>query len=425
MIRFYNGSYLAFDTDRLIRCGEVWVEGERIAYAGEGVAEEERPAFSRQIDLGGNLLIPGFKNAHTHSAMTFLRSFADDLPLQSWLNDKVFPLEARLDDESVYALTKLANLEYLSGGVTAAFDMYYHRDSYVQACIDSGFRSVLCGAQSAFDSDWSIAQRDYEKYNAIHPLIGYRFGIHAEYTANLELIRYIRSLTEAYKAPFYTHNSETKSEVEGCVERHGCTPTALFEREGLFEYGGGGFHCVHLTAEDMDIFHRRGLWAVTCPASNAKLASGIAPLLEMRARGVPLAIGTDGPASNNALDMFREMYLACVLQKLRARDAAAMEADAVLEMACSAGALAMGLPECRCIAPGMQADLVVIDLQQPNMQPVHNSVKNLVYSGSKSNVALTMIAGRILYENGVFHLDESAESIYENARRVTEKLVRP
>ncbi len=422
MLRLYNATLLTFDGSRELTQGELWTDGERISYIGP--ARPDAPAFEREIDLRGDLLLPGFKNAHTHSAMTFLRSYADDLPLQSWLFDKVFPLEARLNPDAVYAFTKLANLEYLAGGVTAAFDMYYYRDAYVQSCIDSGFRSVLCGALTAGDTDWTVAERDYENYNRIHPLIGYRLGIHAEYTASLELLRYLRGLTETHHAPFFAHNSETKSEVEGCQERHGCTPTALFEREGLFEYGGGGFHCVHFPRSDREIFRRRGLWAVTCPASNAKLASGTAPLLEMLREGVHLAIGTDGPASNNALDFFREMSLACVLQKLRTEDAAAMDASEVLEMACCGGARAMGLPDCDALAVGKQADLAVIDLSLPNMHPVHSTVKNLVYSGNPSNVRLTMIAGRILYEDGRFFLDQSAEDILAAAQRETEKLLR-
>ncbi len=422
MLRLYNATLLTFDGSRELTQGELWTDGERIAYIGP--ARPDAPGFEREIDLRGDLLLPGFKNAHTHSAMTFLRSYADDLPLQSWLFAKVFPLEARLNPDAVYAFTKLANLEYLAGGVTAAFDMYYYRDAYVQSCIDSGFRSVLCGALTAGDTDWTVAERDYENYNRIHPLIGYRLGIHAEYTASLELLRYLRGLTETHHAPFFAHNSETKSEVEGCQERHGCTPTALFEREGLFEYGGGGFHCVHFPRSDREIFRRRGLWAVTCPASNAKLASGTAPLLEMLREGVHLAIGTDGPASNNALDFFREMYLACVLQKLRTEDAAAMDASEVLEMACCGGAKAMGLPDCDALAVGKQADLAVIDLSLPNMHPVHSIVKNLVYSGNPSNVRLTMIAGRILYEGGRFFLDQSAEDILAAAQRETEKLLR-
>lgn len=421
MIRFHNGQILFLDGVREPREGEVWVDGSAIAYAGP--AREDRPAFEREIDLKGDLLLPGFKDAHAHSAMTFLRSFADDLPLQTWLYDKVFPLEARLTPEDVYALTKLAILEYLAGGITAAFDMYYKREAFAQAAMDCGFRMVLNGALAKWD-DWSVGESDCEKFNAMGPLISYIPGIHAEYTASVELLKFMRGLVDATKKPFFTHNSETRQEVAECVERHGLTPTALFEEHGLFEHGGGGFHCVWVSEDDMEIFRRRGLWAVTCPASNAKLASGIAPEAEMQRRGIRLAIGTDGPASNNALNMFREMYLTCVLQKLREDDAAVMDASTVLEMACVGGAGAMSLPGCDAVAAGKTADLTVLNLRQPNMFPVHNTVKNIVYSGSNQNVRLTMVAGKILYEDGVFHVGESAEDIYAHAQAAADRLTR-
>ena len=223
--------------------------------------------------------------------------------------------------------------------------------------------------------------------------------------------------------PFYAHNSETRSEVAECIERHGLTPTALFEEFGLFENGGGGFHCVHMTEADLEIFSRRGLWVVNCPGSNAKLASGVAPITEMQSLGINLALGTDGPASNNALNMFREMYLAIVLQKLQFRDAAVGDAAEVLRMACSGGAGAMGL-EADCLAPGRLADLVVIDLDQPNMYPVHNTVKNLVYSGSNTNVRLTMVGGKVLYENGEFFVGDKPEEIYRRAQISADRLTK-
>ena len=166
----------------------------------------------------------------------------------------------------------------------------------------------------------------------------------------------------------------------------------------------------------MDILKEQGIYAVTNPASNAKLASGIAPITAMQKKGISLAIGTDGPASNNCLDMFREMFLVTALAKLREEDASACPADKVLQMATTGGAMAMGLTDCDCIAKDKQADLIVIDLHQPNMQPEHNIIKNLVYSGSKQNVKLTMIAGRILYEDGQFHVGEEPEKIYEKVR---------
>ena len=408
------------ENDCSILEGELWTDGERISYVGP--ARADMPEFDREMDLGGDLIIPGFKDAHTHIPMVFLRSFADGLPLQEWLFQQIFPREAKLYPEANYAFTRLGILELLSGGVTACFDMYYHRDAYVQAVLDSGFRSVLCGAVAAGDADWTVAERDFERYNSMGPLVGYRLGFHAEYTASEELLRYISELSHAHKAPVWTHNSETKSEYDGCIERHGMSPTRYFEKLGLHDYGGGGFHCVWFDEGDMEIFKNRGLWAVTCPASNAKLASGVAPLGSFMDRGIGLAVGTDGPSSNNALDMFREMYLACVLQKLRAEDAAACPARDILYAACSAGARAMGLPDCDSLAPGKYADLAVIDMSRPSMRPIIAPAENLVYSGSKDCVRLTMVAGRILYENGEFHVGESAERIIAEAEKYTREL---
>lgn len=420
MLRLYNGLIMPMTERCSIIRGEVWTDGDRIVLAGDA-SGRAMPAFEREIDLRGGLVIPGFKDAHTHSAMTFLRSYADDLPLQSWLFDKVFPLEARLNPDAVYAFTRLAILEYLSGGITASFDMYYHRDAYAAANLDSGFRSVICGALSAGDRV-ETAARDYEKYNSMGPLMGYRLGAHAEYTADEAVLRGLAELAHQYKAPFWAHNSETKSEYEESFTRRGMSPTAYFESLGLFDYGGGGFHCVWLDENDMDIFERRGLWAVTCPASNAKLASGVAPLGRFAARGINLAVGTDGPASNNALDMFREIYLACVLQKLALGDAAACPAESILYAACSAGARAMGLMDCDCLAEGKQADLAVIDLDRPGMRPIHDIAKNLVYSGTRDCVRLTMVAGRVLYEDGEFFVGEDAGRIYAEAEKYTKEI---
>ena len=333
---------------------------------------------------------------------------ADDLPLQSWLFDKVFPLEAKLTPEAVYAFTKLSILEYLTSGITAGFDMYFYRDAIAQAGIDCGFRTVLCGGGGSAQQ----LEAEYRKFNALHPLISYQLGLHSEYTSSLAEMTEAGELARTLRAPVFAHNAETAREVAECRERWGKTPTELFESLGHFDFGGGGFHCVHMTERDLDIFRARGLWVITNPGSNAKLASGIAPLRQMRELGIRMAIGTDGPSSNNALDFFREMYLAAVLQKLHCGDAAALPADDVLHMATVGGAQAMGLSDCDVLAPGKQADLIVIDLQRPNMQPVHNAARNLVYSGSKENVRLTMIAGRVLYENGAFFVGEPVQDIY-------------
>ena len=410
MIRFYNGKTLSFGGGIKLSDDEVWVDGSSIVYVGP--AREDMPAFQRQIDLKGDLLMPGFKDAHTHTAMVFLRSYADDLPLQDWLYNKVFPQEAKLTPEAIYQFTRLGIMEYLSSGITASFDMYYHNEAYAKANVDCGFRTVICSAMNDFDADPTNIEREYLRFNNYNELVSYKLGIHAEYTTSLQRMEYMASLAEKYQAPCYMHCCETKTEVEGCIERHGLTPPQLLDRMGLFRYGGGGFHCVWMSEEDIELFARKGIYAVTNPASNVKLASGIAPVDKLLAAGVPMAIGTDGAASNNALDMFREMYLASCMQKLSLMDAAAGKAEDMLTMACVGGAHAMGLADCDDIAPGKKADLCVIDLHRPNMQPLLNIPKNLVYSGSKENVRLTMVNGRVLYENGQFFIGEEPEEIY-------------
>lgn len=413
MIRFYNGRALRFGGGLRVTEDEVWTDGGRIAYVGQTPAE--LPAFEREINLRGDLVLPGFKDAHTHTAMTFLRSYADDMPLQDWLYRQVFPNEAKLTPEAVYTFTRLGILEYLSSGITASFDMYVKNDAYAAANIDSGFRTVICSGLNNFDADPENIEREYLKFNALHELVSYRLGIHAEYTTSPERMRYAAQLAQKYREPCFAHLCETRAEVDGCVERYGLTPPQLLDSLGFFDYGGGGFHCVWMSEADIALFARKKLWAITNPCSNLKLASGIAPLDELAAAGVPLAIGTDGAASNNALDFFREMYLASALQKVRRMDAAAGGAERVLEMACVGGARAMGLADCDDLAPGKRADLVVLNLRRPNMQPLHNIPCNLVYAGSKENVRLTMVNGRVLYENGEFFLGEEPERIYEKA----------
>jgi len=412
-IRLYHANLALLGEETPLVRGEVHTDGDRITYAGSDAPAQDA-AFDREIDCGGGVLLPGFCNAHSHAAMTFLRSLADDLPLQAWLTQKVFPGEAKLTEEDAYVFTKLAILEYLSGGITSMFDMYMHRDAVAAAAMDAGFRAVIMDGANDYGGSAARSSAELARIGALSPLISYQLGIHGEYTTATPLICEIIELVREKKMPFYAHLSETEAEVKGCVERHGLPPIEYLDSLGAFEYGGGGFHCVHCTAREMDIMAEKGLYAVSCPASNLKLGSGIAPLHEMHARGVRLALGTDGAASNNALDFFREMYLASCLQKVR-HGADAMGAAQVLRMATETGAAAMGLPNCGRLAAGMQADLALVDVSAPNMQPVHNLLNNLVYAGSPRNVKLTMVAGRELYEDGRFFIGQAPEMIYEKA----------
>lgn len=428
-IRFYNARILTMKDAQILE-GELWVQGQKILYVGDGsdvdaVYQElalESIVWDREIDCEGNLLMPGFKDAHTHSGMTLLRSYADDMPLTDWLNQQVFPIEARMDGEMIYHLTKLAILEYLTSGITAIFDMYLTPETIAQACVDMGMRCVQVSGQNNFSQSLELTECMYQKLNHEDPLLSYFIGFHAEYTCSRELLEEVAALAHKYQAPVFTHLAETQAEVEGCKERYGMSPVKLLDSLGMFDFGGGGYHCVYLDEEDMEIFRKRNLSVVTNPGSNTKLASGIAPISEYLRRGINVAIGTDGPASNNCLDMFREMFLVTGLAKLRENDAAAVDAFEVLKMATVNGSRAMNLPDTDVLAKGKAADLIMIDLHQPNMQPINNIPKNIVYSGSKQNVKMTMIQGTILYENGQFTQDYDVEEIYGKANEIINSL---
>ncbi len=423
--RFYNARILkvngldCIDGIFDIIEGELWVEGNVITHVGPTNGDARRPVFDEEIDAQGNLLMPGFKNAHTHSPMTFLRSYADDMPLQDWLHKQVFPMEDKLIGEDIYHLSKLANLEYLTSGITSNLDMYYHPEQVAQASVDMGFRTVINGSVTNFtgnvEDNIKFLKESYESLNSFNELISYKLGFHAEYTCSRDLLVAISELANELKEPVYTHSSESKSEVLDSIKRHGMTPTLFFDSIGMFNYGGGCYHCVHMTDKDLEIILDR---VVHNPSSNLKLASGIAPIQQMVDLKVNLAIGTDGPASNNALDMFREMWLTTALQKVKENDAAAVDADKVLYMATLGGAKAMGLKDADTLEVGKLADIIMIDLHQPNMQPINNITKNIVYSASKQNVKLTMIDGKVLYKDNEFFVNADPEEIYAKANEI-------
>ncbi|MFP3155216.1 amidohydrolase [Lachnospiraceae bacterium ZAX-1] len=430
--RFYNAKILTIQPDKSFEIieGELWVNNSNICYIGDGSNTDQVyknlkiPAlvWDREIDAKGNLLMPGFKNAHTHSGMTFLRSRADDLPLQDWLFNQIFPMEGKLISEDLYWLASLAILEYLTSGITAQFDMYYFQDQVAKAGVDCGFRTVQTSGLNNFGGTIEELEEKYLKWNEYNELSSYILGFHAEYTTSIELMEGVASLVQKYKAPMFVHSSETKLETEECRQRHGLSPTQLFAKLGMYDYGGGGYHCVWFDEEDMDIFAKRGLHVVSNPGSNAKLASGMAPIRQMLDKGINIAIGTDGPASNNCLDMFKEMSLLSSLAKLKEMDAAAVDGNEVLYMAVAGGAKAMGLDHCDNLAPGKKADIIMLDLLQPNMQPINNITKNIVYSGSKQNVKMTMINGRILYEDQKFNIGIDPIDIYENVNRIIRRM---
>ena len=419
-ILFHNARILTMIDDKIIN-GDLVVIDTRIAYIGQN--SEEFAPFDRVVECEENLLMPGFKNAHSHSAMVFLRGKADDVKLQEWLFDIVFPREANLIPSDIYRLNKVAFLEYLAGGITACFDHYFYPLEGAKAAEEMGMRMLLL---ATYDQKYMRGEDLLKNYHFFNDkkdgLVKYILGFHAEYTTDDALLKGTKESLALLKCPFYTHISETKKEVKECLERHGKTPLKYLYDEGLFKYGGGGFHCVHLTDEEIDIVSKNNMNIISCPASNLKLASGIAPLTTYLMNNINIALGTDGPASNNGLDMFKEMYLAATLQKQKEEDPSAISAFDVLKMATVNAAKVMLLDDADVLAVNKYADIIMIDLSKPNMQPLNNIVTNLVYSGSKDNVMLTMINGKILYENGQYYINEKIEDIYKNAQEVTERL---
>ena len=419
-VLFANARILTMVDDKIIQ-GNLIVDNKRIFYIGD-TAQSFAP-FDKVIDCQGNLLMPGFKNAHAHSAMVFLRGKADDVPLQEWLFKVVFPYEANLKPGDTYYLSKVAYLEYLTSGITACFDYYFFMDDMVKAAEEFGMRTLLL---DTYDRDQASVEKMinfYHQYNdKKESLVRVAIGFHAEYTSNSFLMEKTKEVVNKAKAPFFTHISETEKEVKECYERHGMNPLKYLYESGLFAYGGGGYHCVHLSDEEIKIVKDHHLTIVTCPCSNAKLASGIAPLTRYYQEGINVAIGTDGPASNNGLDMFKEMYLAASLQKLANKDAKSIPAFEFLKMATVNGAKAMGLNDADVLDVNKYADIIMIDLHRPNMQPLNNIITNLVYAGSKDNIKMTMINGKILYEDGKFFVKENVEDIYKNAELVKERL---
>ena len=418
-----NAKILKMIDENIIE-GHVVVTDNHISEVGPQVNINDK--YDEVIDCESNLLMPAFKNAHTHSAMTFLRSIADDSSVQDWLFKEIFPREDNLRVGCVRELIKVAILEYLTSGISACLDMYFFVDEFKETCEEMGFRNVTIGMYNADPiqgRDTAGLVRRYREWNKNKDALSkFVYGLHAEYTTNDEILNGMLAALKEEPSPFYSHISETYREVKECVERHNMTPLAYLNSLHMFDHGGAIFHGVYLTDEDMDIVKEKDLTVVSCPASNMKLASGIADITSMLNKGIRVALGTDGSASNNALDMFREMYLVTGLQKLATKNPVSIPAFEVLKMATVNGAIAMNLDNAKYLEVGQLADIIMIDLKRPSMQPIINIINNLVYSGSKDVVKMTMINGKVRYFDGKFYVNEDISEIYNKVQQLTDEL---
>ncbi len=415
-ILFKNAQILTQRNDKVIP-GEILVEGNKIAR----IAKKINVKADKIIDCDNNLIMPGFKNAHAHSAMVFLRGTAEGFELNDWLNKIVFPREAKLKKNDVYHLSKLAYLEYIQSGITANFDMYYNINEIKKASEDIGMRTaiVLIPRNSSINE----IKKDYE-LNHYNGLVTMELGFHADYTMSEKDLRMVSKVAKTLKAPLYTHCAETINEVNNRKKISHLTPVEYLNKLGIFDNGGAIFHGVHLSKNDIKILKEKNISVISCPTSNLKLCSGIAPIKELTKNKINVGIGTDGAASNNALDMIKEMQTLTLLSKYRENDPCSLKEIDVLKMATINNAHAMNLKKCDTLKEGNLADLIMIDLHAPNMQPNINIINNLVYSLNKSNILLTMIDGRILYYKNKFYLKEDIKKIYQNANKVINRLTR-
>ena len=381
----------------------VGVSGGTVVFAAPEPPEGFVP--QRTIHCGGGLLMPGLVNAHTHSPLSLLRSRGEGLALQEWLSQVVWPYEARHTWESCYWGALLNAAECIRSGVTCLCDMYIHSDAVAQALSKAGLRALitptvtdalLCQEPDRLASIARLAER-YRK----DPLIRIGIGPHAVYTCAEALLDAAARLAAEHALPIHVHVSETEGEQAECLARHGCTPLSLLDRHGLIGQRTLMAHCVHFTAEDIGLASQRGAVIVHCPRSNLKLGSGIAPVASFLQAGIPVALGTDSSASSNNQDILEELRFAALLQKGILRDPTAVSPAQGLRMATAAAGPAMGFPLGK-LVPGAAADLILLERGAPQWLPGLDPAADLLYAAPAGSTALTMVNGKILYENGQF-----------------------
>ena len=356
-----------------------------------------------EIHLPEHALIPGLVNAHTHAAMSLFRGMADDRPLMDWLENHIWPAEARaINREFVRDGTRLAAAEMLLGGTTCFNDMYFFGDEAASAAIEAGIRAVIGMIVIGFPSAWAADVDEYfRKGQAVHdkfrdhPLITSAFAPHAPYTVDDHALRRIATLAEELDLPVHMHVQETRDEVERAIAMSGVRPLRRLQGLGLVTPRLLAVHMTCLDADELDLLAVVGTTVVHCPESNLKLASGFCPVAELLARGVNVACGTDGAASNNDLDMLGEIRTASLLAKGVAGDPCALPAAQALRMATYNGALALGLERSiGSLEVGKQADIVAIDLGELRARPVYDPVSQIIYSGHRDQITQVWVGGR-------------------------------
>ena len=424
-VLFKNAKVLDLKREQGYFCGCVAVDGNTISYVG---TKEPAGEFNRIIDAKGNLLMPGFVNAHAHTPMTLLRGVKDDSSLHEWLFDGVLPLEANMTNDDIYWGQMLGMAEYARNGITCFEECYFGYEGICKAVSKAGYRARIgIGPVVQTSNDYDCYEDITNIYNIIKnstdsSLVNMASYAHAVYSIDEQKFEALLRLAKEKNLPLSVHVSETLKEVGDCTQKHkGLTPPALLEQVGFFDRPCLCYHCVHMDKDDLQILADYGASVATCPSSNIKLASGIAPIFAMQNKGLNIAIGTDGTASNNSLDMFKEMFLVATLSKVSLYNPSVVNAWQVLEMATLNGAKALGVNSGE-VAVGKNADLILVKLTEPHMQPCSNLLSNLVYSAKGSDVYFTMVGGKVVYDNGEYFLGEDIQTIYEKANKIRNRL---
>lgn len=386
--------------------------------------------YNRVIDCSGLLIMPAFYNTHAHSPMSLMRGFGENMALDDWLNNKIWPFEAHLNSDSIYWGTLLSMAESIKNGIVSTSDMYYFTSDMVMAYKDAKVKGNISRAlvnfdQSKFEDMDSVAEmkKSFEELNGIEDgRIIIEASIHGEYTSDEATVKSLAEFAKEQNMRMHIHLSETQKEHQDCIEKRGVTPCKYFDDCGLFDVPTVAAHCVWISEEDMDILRDKKVNVSHNPQSNCKLASGIAPYYDMLEKGINVTLGTDSVASNNCLNFFETMKLSGLLAKVRSLDPTLVSPKDILYSATRGGAIAQGREDCGIIKTGYRADFIALDLSSPSMNPVHDITNNLVFSADPSDIKITVCDGNILYQDGNFaHLD--IEEIVRETKIQTDRIL--
>ncbi len=425
-----GGQILTLDDDlTVLSDGGIAVREDRITAVGPAEEVKRAHAPSRVLDAAGCIVLPGLVNAHTHAAMTLFRGLADDLPLMEWLTEHIFPAEKKLTEDWVYWGTLLACAEMILSGTTTFCDMYLFEHQVAEAVKTAGMRALVGEVLYDFPSphygpieNGLRFTEDFIAHWKDDPLIHVAVEPHAVYTCSPELIRTCFDLAQRHRVPMVIHLSENETEVAEVRRRYGRSPVEHLAHLHVLHDALIADHCVVVTEKDLDLLAESGVHVVHVPESNLKLACGIAPVPSMRQRGISVALGTDGCASNNNLDLFGEMDTCAKIHKAAASDPTVMDALTVLKITIQGGAAALGLSgKVGRIQPGYLADLIVVDFDKPHLTPVYDPVSHLVYAARGSDVRHTVIGGKVVMENRSLQTLD-LERIFAEVRSIASKI---